>query len=136
MKAREIMGRVKAPKKTANCRDVAMKLLSDDASSLPVVDDEGYVVGIISEFDILKALRSGRELADITVDKVMSKNPLCVEEDISVEKLIDTLTSKRLIRVPVVRDGRLVGVVSRRNIMDSLIYHEFKESFWVLRDSD
>lgn len=136
MTARDIMGRVKAAKKTASCRDVAMRLLSDEHSSLPVVDDEGFVVGIVSEFDILKALRAGKSLAEVTAAEVMTKNPVCVEEDITVEKLIDTMTSKRLLRLPVVRDGKLVGSVSRRNIMDSLVSHEFKESFWVLRDSD
>jgi CBS domain-containing protein len=136
MIAKDIMGRVKAPKKNANCRDVAMKLLSEEYSSLPVVDDEGYVVGIVSEFDILKAIRSGKDLASVAVNEIMSRNPVCVEADMPVDKLIDIMTSKHLIRVPVVKDGKLLGTVSRRNIMDSLVFHEFKESFWVLKDSD
>ncbi|HLB25427.1 MAG TPA: CBS domain-containing protein [Nitrospirota bacterium] len=134
MLAREIMGKVKAPRKTANCRDIAMKLLSKEYSSLPVVDDEGFVVGIISEFDILKALRAGRKLEEVTADEVMSRNPLCIDEDMPVERLIDLMTEKHLLRVPVVKDGRLAGTISRHNILDSLVYHEFKESFWVLRD--
>lgn len=136
MNARDIMGRVRAPKKNANCRDIALRLLSEEYSSLPVVDEEGFVVGIISEFDILGALRSGKKLEEVSAGEVMSNQPLCVDEDMSVEKLIDVMTDKHLIRVPVVRDGRLVGTVSRRNIMDSMVHHEFKESFWVLRDSD
>lgn len=134
MLAKDIMGRVKAPKKNASCRDVAMKLLSDEYSSLPVVDDDGFVVGIISEFDILKAVRSGKKLDDVTAGDIMTHSPLCVDVDMSVEKLIDVMTDKHLLRVPVVRDGKLVGSISRSNIMDSIISHEFKESFWVLRD--
>ncbi|MBI5191057.1 MAG: CBS domain-containing protein [Nitrospirae bacterium] len=133
MVAREIMGKVKAPKKNANCRDIAMKLLSQEYSSLPVVDDEGYVVGIISEFDILKALRAGKQLESLTAGDVMTNNPLCVDEEVTVEKLIDFMTEKHLMRVPVVRDGRLVGSISRSNILDSLVSVEFKESFWILR---
>ncbi|MGA2193151.1 MAG: CBS domain-containing protein [Nitrospirota bacterium] len=134
MRAKDIMGKVKAPIKTAKVREIALKLLSDDHSSLPVVDTEGRVVGIISEFDILKAIRSGRKLDEITVDEVMSHSPLCIDAETPVDAIIDLMTEKHLLRVPVIKDGRLAGAISRRNILDSLVYHEFKESFWVLRD--
>ena len=134
MLAKDIMGRVKAARKTAKARDIAMKLLSGEHSSLPVVDDEGYVVGIISEFDILRAIRGGKSIDEVTVDEMMSRNPICVEEDMPVDRLIDVMAEKHLIRVPVVRDGKLAGSISRRNILDSIVTPEFKESFWVLRD--
>jgi len=134
MLAKDIMGRVKAARKTAKARDIAMKLLSGEHSSLPVVDDEGYVVGIISEFDILKAIRGGKSIDEVSVAEMMSRNPICVEEDMSVDRLIDIMADKHLLRVPVVRDGKLAGSISRRNILDSIVTPEFKESFWVLRD--
>ncbi|MDD1750181.1 MAG: CBS domain-containing protein [Methanothrix sp.] len=134
MLAKDIMGRVKAARKTAKGRDIAMRLLSGDYSSLPVVDDEGFVVGIISEFDILRAIRGGKGIDDVTVDEMMSRNPICVEEDLPVDRLIDIMSEKHLLRVPVVRDGKLAGSISRRNILDSIVTPEFKESFWVLRD--
>ena len=133
MLAKDIMGRVKAARKTAKARDIALKLLSGEHSSLPVVDDEGFVVGIISEFDILKAVRSGKSIDEVTVDEMMSRNPICVEEDMPVDKLIDVMTDKHLIRVPVVRDGKLAGSISRSNILDSIVTPEFVDSFWVLR---
>lgn len=133
MTVKDIMARVKAAKKGANARDVAMRLLSEEYTSLPVVDDEGFVIGIVSEFDILKALKKGGSLEEATIDGIMSKNPLCVEEDMTVDKLTDVMTKKRLLRVPVVRDGVLVGTVSRKNILDFHLTPEFKESFWVLR---
>lgn len=136
MIARNIMGRVKAPKKAANLREVALRLLSEEYTSLPVVDDEGFVVGIVSELDILKTIRAGKQLEELTAADAMTDSPLCVDEDMPVERLIDVMTDKHLLRVPVVRDGKLVGTVSRRNILDSQVYHEFKESYWVLRDSD
>jgi len=135
MQVKDIMGRrVKAPKASAKVSEVAMKLLSDDYSSLPVVDGEGFVVGVISEFDILKAIRAGKKLDEVKVEDIMTRQPLCVQDDMGVEKLVDVMTEKHLLRVPVVRDGKLVGSVSRRNIMDSYLSVEFKESFWVLRD--
>jgi CBS domain-containing protein len=134
MTAKEIMGRVKAPKKVAKGRDIAMRLLSEESSSLPVVDDEGFVVGIISEFDLLRAIRSGKKLDEINAGDIMSNNPLCVDVDMPVDKIIDVMTERHLLRVPVVRDGKLAGSISRRNILDSLISHEYMESSWVLKD--
>lgn len=134
MLAKDIMGRVKAARKTAKARDIAMKLLSGEHSSLPVVDDEGFVVGIISEFDILRAIRGGKSVDEVTVDEMMSRNPICVEEDMPVDRLIDIMTDKHLLRVPVVRDGKLAGSISRRNILDSIVTPEFVDSFWILRD--
>src|SRR5512135_2554174 len=133
MLAKDVMGRAKAAKKTANCRDVALKLLSGEYSSLPVVEEDGSVVGIISELDILKAIRAGKKLDDVNAGELMSHSPLSVEPETPVEKIIDLMAEKHLLRVPVVRDGRLVGSISRTNILDSFVSVEFKESFWVLR---
>ena len=134
MLTKDIMGRIKAPKKDAGGTALAMKLLSNDYSSMPVVDDEGSVVGIVSEFDILKAIRQGKKLEDVTAADIMSGSPLCVDAEMPVDDLIDFMSERHLLRVPVVRDGKLVGAVSRRNILDSLVTVEFKESFWILRD--
>lgn len=134
MLAKDIMGRVKAARKTAKIRDIAMKLLSGEHSSLPVVDDEGVVVGIISEFDILHAIRAGKSINDVSVEEIMSHNPICVDIDMPVDKLIDIMTEKHLIRVPVVKDGKLAGSIARRNILDSIITPEFTDSFMILRD--
>ena len=133
MLAKDVKGRAKAAKKTANCRDVALKLLSGEYSSLPVVEDDGKVVGIISEFDILKAIRAGRKLEEVSAGELMSMSPQCVDSEMPVEDIIDLMTEKHLLRVPVVRGGKLVGNISRTNILDSFVTPEFKESFWVLR---
>jgi CBS domain-containing protein len=134
MIAKNIMGRVKAPKKSANLREVALRLLSEEYSSLPVVDDDGSVVGIISEFDILKAMAAGKDLEGLTTADAMSTSPLCVEEGMPVEKLIEVMIDKHLLRVPVLRDGKLAGTVSRRNILDSRLI--LSGDYWVLKDSD
>jgi CBS domain-containing protein len=133
MRAKDVMGRARAAKKAANCRDVALKLLSEEYSSLPVVEDDGSVVGVISELDILKAIRDGKKLEDTSVDELMSHNPQCVDTEMPVEQIIDLMAEMHLIRVPVVKAGKLAGSISRSNILDSYVSVEFKESFWVLR---
>jgi CBS-domain-containing membrane protein len=79
MKAKEVMNKiVTAAKQNTIGRDLAVKLLSGMYSGLPVVDDKGKVLGIVSEFDLLKAIRSGKALEQVTAGEIMSKNPhLC-----------------------------------------------------------
>ena len=55
----------------------------------------------------------------------MTKDPICVEEDTHVDKIIRIMTEQKIIRVPVVRKGNLIGVISRCDILNSLIQPEF-----------
>lgn len=124
--AKDIMNKiVTAAKKKTIGRDLAVKLLSGMYSGLPVVDDAGKVVGVVSEFDLLKALRDGKTLEQVTAEGIMSKNPICVSEDTPIEEVINLMTTHNIIRVPVVRNGNLVGVISRCDILNSIVEPEF-----------
>jgi CBS domain-containing protein len=124
--AKDIMNKiVTAAKKKTIGRDLAVKLLSGMYSGLPVVDDAGKVVGVVSEFDLLKALRDGKTLEQVTAEGIMSKNPICVSEDTPIEEVINLMTTHNIIRVPVVRNGNLIGVISRCDILNSIVEPEF-----------
>ncbi|OHB83149.1 MAG: histidine kinase [Planctomycetes bacterium RIFCSPHIGHO2_02_FULL_38_41] len=126
MLAKDIMNKiVTAAKKKTIGRDLAVKLLSGMYSGLPVVDDNGKVIGVVSEFDLLKAIRSGKALEQVKAEDIMSKNPICVSENTPVEEIIDLMIKNNVIRVPVVRDGNLVGVISRCDILSSIVEPEF-----------
>ena len=130
MVARDIMNKiVTAAKKNTIGRDLAIKLLSGMYSGLPVVDDKGMVVGVVSEFDLLKAIRVGKALEQVKAEDIMSKNPICVSENTSVEEIIDLMMKHNIIRVPVVRNNNLVGVISRCDILSSIVEPEFVTVF-------
>ncbi|CAG1771278.1 Hypoxic response protein 1 [uncultured bacterium] len=130
MIAKDIMNKiVTAAKKNTIGRDLAVKLLSGMYSGLPVVDDKGKVVGVVSEFDLLKAIRSGKALEQVTAGDIMSKNPICVTEDASIDHIIDLMTKHNIIRVPVVRNDTLVGVISRCDILNIIVEPEFVTFF-------
>ena len=61
----------------------------------------------------------------IVADDIMTKDPICVEEDTHVDEIIRIMTEQKIIRVPVVRKGNLIGVISRCDILNSLIQPEF-----------
>lgn len=130
MVARDIMNKiVTAAKKNTIGRDLAIKLLSGMYSGLPVVDDKGKVVGVVSEFDLLKAIRDGKALEQVKAEDIMSKNPICVSENTPVEEIIDLMMKHNIIRVPVVRNDNLVGVISRCDILSSIVEPEFVTVF-------
>ncbi|MGR3173438.1 MAG: CBS domain-containing protein [Candidatus Scalindua sp.] len=125
MLAKEIMNKiVTAATRKTNGRDLSVKLLSGMYSGLPVVD-KGKVVGVVTEFDLLNAVKKGEDLQHIFAEDLMTKDPICVEEDTHVDEIIKIMTEQRIIRVPVVRKGNLIGVISRCDILNSLIQPEF-----------
>ncbi|MBM4065077.1 MAG: CBS domain-containing protein [Planctomycetes bacterium] len=130
MVAKDIMNKiVTAAKKNTIGRDLAIKLLSGMYSGLPVVDDKGRVVGVVSEFDLLKAIKEGKKLEQVTAEDIMSKKPICVTENTPVDEIIDLMTKHNIIRVPVLRNDNLVGVISRCDILSSIVEPEFVTVF-------
>ncbi|HLG23178.1 MAG TPA: CBS domain-containing protein [Candidatus Manganitrophaceae bacterium] len=90
--------------------------------SVPIVDKGKKLVGIVSEFDLLKAIMSGRELEKVTAEEIMTADPVSVREDTPSEKIIEILQEKRLIRAPVVdKNGKLIGIVARRDILQGYL---------------
>lgn len=125
MLAKEIMNKiVTAASRRTNGRELSVKLLSGMYSGLPVVD-VGKVIGVVTEFDLLNAVKEGKDLQQIFADDIMTKDPICVEENTHVDEIIRIMTEQKIIRVPVVRKGNLIGVISRCDILNSLIQSEF-----------
>jgi CBS domain-containing protein len=86
--------------------------------SVPIVASDGKVVGLVSEYDLLKAIMEGKQLGTVTAGDMMTKGIISVTQDTPAMEIIQLLQSKHLIRVAVVDvEGKLVGVVSRRDIL-------------------
>lgn len=95
-------------------------LLRFHISGLPVVDEGGRLSGILSELDILNFALSGN--AGMTsVSEVMSTDTVTFPPDTGIEQAINTFAEKRIRRVPVVSEGKVVGIVSRRDILREIL---------------
>lgn len=130
LKASDIMMRpVISAKRKASARDVALQFLSGLYSGMPVTDEEGKVIGVITEFDLLKAVMEGKELVKIAAEDVMSKKAVTADVDTPVKDIITIMKEKHIIRLPITADSKLVGVVARCDILRSLIEPEFA-SYW------
>lgn len=111
MKVKEIMTApvVTVPEDTP-VADVAAKLRGHRISAVPVVDAAGAVVGLVSEYDLLA--RQGA-----TARAVMTTEVITASEDTDVEQVRHLLVECRIRRIPVLAGRRLVGIVSRSDVI-------------------
>lgn len=126
LKASDVMVRpVVAAKKNAAARDVVFQFLNGFYSGMPVTDDEGKIIGVVTELDILHAVLSGKELAKIIVKDIMTTKPVTVDVDTALTEVVKIMKEKNIIRLPVTQDDKLVGIVARCDILTTLIEPEF-----------
>jgi CBS domain-containing protein len=125
------------PDTTVN--DAAARMLENHISGLPVVDDTGKLVGIVSDGDFMRRSEigtqrkrarwlqflvgpgkeatefvraSGRRVAD-----VMTPDPITASEDTTLDSLVETMEKHNIKRVPIVQFGRITGIVTRTNLL-------------------
>jgi CBS domain-containing protein len=96
--------------------DVAALLSDNRISGAPVVGENGTIVGIVSEYDLIA--RSGTR-----VREVMTRDVVAVSETATIDRVRALLVTQRLKRVPVInKEGRLVGLISRADLVRELAY--------------
>jgi CBS domain-containing protein len=117
-------------------------MLQRRMSGLPVVDKEGRLIGIVTEGDFLRRAETGTQrrrarwleflvgpgrLAEEytrshgrKVDEVMTPDPVTVTEDTALDDIVKLMEKRQIKRVPVVRGERVVGIVSRANLLHAL----------------
>jgi CBS domain-containing protein len=101
---------------------LAVVITEGGFGSVPILARDGKIVGIVSEFDLLRAITEGKELSKVTAGDIMTKGAISVTQETPAMEIIQLLQSKHLIRVAVVdAEGKLVGVVSRRDILEGYI---------------
>ncbi len=103
---------------TSMCRlcDAVEVMLERRVSGLPVVDEEQRLVGIITEFALL-VLTYDKSAGEDAVVEHMTRAVTSVEEDALLSDVADIFILNRFRRLPVTRGGKLVGIISRRDLM-------------------
>ena len=99
--------------------DAILLLLKHKISGMPVVDDRGEVVGIISERDCLKTLVNAQyhELPTALVKDLMSTDPRTITPHTEFMEVAEVFLESGFRRLPVLDEGRMVGLVSRRDVL-------------------
>lgn len=140
MKASDVMTRkVFSVVPSTPVRQVASVMLEHGVSAVPVIDAKGALLGIVSEGDLHRRAETGtlkrrswwlallsspddeakafKKTHGLVAGDVMTKGAIVVTEDASLGDVAELLDRRRIKRVPVVKDGRVVGIVSRANLV-------------------
>ena len=106
-----------------------IEILSDnDITGIPVVGDDMTVVGILSEKDVLSVLYAPEENEGKVVDDFMTVPAICFEEDESVLEVCNCLRENFFRRVLVTTHGKLVGIVTRKDIIKCILQGRKKKA--------
>jgi CBS domain-containing protein len=143
MRAHQIMTRsVVTIMPEATILEAANTMLRLHVSGLPVVDAAGKLVGVVTEGDFIRRseigtqrkhgrwlrflLGAGEAATDYVqehgrkVSDVMTRDPFTVTEDATLEEIVDAMETKDVKRLPVMRGDKLVGIVSRANLLQAV----------------
>lgn len=146
MNARDVMSKpVVSVHPDTSTREIARLLVERAITAVPVVDDNGAPIGIVSEGDLIRPERAAREAKhrswlevlaegepisaelltwlhsqDHSARAVMSAPVITVSEETELGELAHVLVTHRIKRVPVVRDGRVTGIVARDDVLRAL----------------
>ncbi|MCC6967832.1 MAG: CBS domain-containing protein [Nitrospira sp.] len=96
---------------------IADLLAGRNFGSVPVVEEDRTLVGLVSEFDLLRVMDEGKDLGQLTATDIMTRDVVTVTEEMPVKEVIHLLQERHLLRVPVLKGKVLVGVVARRDIV-------------------
>ena len=112
--------------------EVAEELMKHKISGGPVVNDDGELVGIVSEGDCLKEVVRGKydnmPIFSGTVEEHMARKVITVDPDLNIFEVARMFLQMRFRRFPVVRNGKLVGQISQKDVMKA-VFHA-KSSTW------
>lgn len=143
MQVRDIMTpTVYSVRADATVAEIAELLMQRKISAVPVLDAEGALLGIVSEGDLMRRLAEdanedkswwmmtlsnpeteARDFIKVhgrTAQDIMTRDVISVGEELSLAELASLLERNRIKRAPVVREGRVVGIVSRSNLLQAI----------------
>ncbi|UCD36282.1 MAG: CBS domain-containing protein [Nitrospiraceae bacterium] len=106
----------------AKGREIVNKLITTHLPGLPIIaGNRREVTGVVTEFNVLGALREGMDPDSFTAERIMTGHPVTAELDTPVEELIETMLENNFTMIPVTKNGQLAGIIDRCSIMELLI---------------
>jgi CBS domain-containing protein len=108
-------------RKGQNALGIAVELLSTHTPGAPVVDVQGQFVGFISEFDVLRALEAQRDLSQLRAEDIMANDRIAVTEATTIEEAVKLMEEKRLLNLPVIRNGTVNYSITRHDLLRAWI---------------
>lgn len=149
LKAKDIMTKnVVTVKTTATIVELAHILMKHQISGTPVIDDNGNLIGIVTESDLInknsklhiptilrlfdafiplgisKLEQDLKKMAASTVGEIFTKEVITVDEEMSMEDVATIMTEKKIHLLPVLKEGKLAGIIGKKDIIRSIAVSE------------
>ena len=129
MKAYDIMSiDIEAARENATVTEIGTRLILRAINGMPIIDDDGKVIGILTIIDILRAIKDNKNIDTLKASDIMTNNPIVIEQGTEILEIIDIMDKKGIEMVPVIEaenDNRIIGIVSRKDIIEE----KFNERF-------
>jgi CBS domain-containing protein len=121
MKVRDAMAKtVTSARKNDKVSDVAKKMKQEDAGFIPVVENGGTLIGVITDRDIvIRCIAEGHDPRSETAEHLMSRQVTIIAPDEDIEQAAKMMEREEIRRLPVAENGRLVGVLSHGNLVQA-----------------
>jgi CBS domain-containing protein len=111
---------VSSAKKSDKVIDVARKMKQEDAGFIPVVEDGGAMVGVITDRDIvIRCIAEGHDPRSETAEHLMSRDVTVISPDDDIKQAAGMMEREEIRRLPITENGRLVGVLSHGNLVQA-----------------
>jgi len=122
LRAKDIMSKnVISVQKDTPILEAVKLLMENNISGLPVVEDNMTLTGLLSEKDVVELFYEGEQAEDKTVSDYMTYPAVCFEENNALLNICDFLAKNIFRRVPITSDGKLVGIISIQDVLNSVL---------------
>jgi CBS domain-containing protein len=113
----------RAVARSSSVGDAARLMQAEDVGSLPVVEAGDVLVGIVTDRDIaIRVVAAGKDPSSTRVADVLTESPSCAYPDEPLDEALEQMAYRRVRRLPVVEDDRLVGILAQADVV-----HEVKD---------
>ena len=122
LKVKDIMKKnFETVSENTNVHKICGILINNRVSGIPVVNKSRRLVGFVSERDIIATAYSSSDLQKKKAKDIMTKKVISVKEDAPVQKVSKIFTEKPFRYIPVIKKGTVVGIISRKEVINRLM---------------
>jgi CBS domain-containing protein len=108
-------------KTTCQVADAVTVMDGHNVGSILILDEEDKLVGIFTERDIMHCFAKNLSFKDVTMDKIMTPDPITFDSSTKISHAIEVMSEKKIRHLPVTEGGKLVGIVSYRDLISYLL---------------
>src|SRR5256885_790814 len=118
MKVNEIMTRdPKTAQLDNTLKEIAALMKNEDVGSIPIVDDDDKLVGIVTDRDIVvHCIAENKEASNTTIKDILNKKLTTIKPNTNVKKTTQLMAEKQIHHLPIVEDGDLINIMSINDI--------------------